>query len=279
MKLKDKVVLCTGGSGSFGQAFTKRILQEKIKKLIIFSRGEHAQVEMSRKYPPSKHPIRYFIGDVRDSKRLHRAFNNVDIVVHAAALKHVDIGEYNPSEVIKTTVIGTLEVIDAAIDNNVKQVLAISTDKANNPISLYGSAKLCSDKTFLGANKYGSTKFTVVRFGNFYGSRGSVVEYFESEKLKKSGKVNITDFRMERFFLKLTDVAEHAIYIIKNMKGGEIYTPEMEAIRIVDLAHEIYPGCELVEVGIRDGEKLTEDLVTDTDMRRTIKKQGYYITK
>lgn len=279
MKLKDKTILCTGGSGSFGQAFTKRILQENIKKIIIFSRGEHAQVEMSRKYPPSSYLIRYFIGDVRDGERLHRAFQGVDIVVHAAALKHVDVGEYNPSEVIKTTVIGTLEVINAAINNNVKQVLAISTDKAVNPACTYGAAKLCSDKTFLGANKYSKTKFTVVRFGNFYNSRGSVVEYFNRQKDRQAGFVNITDFKMERFFLKLTDVAEHAIYILKNMKGGEIFTPDMTAVRIIDLAHEIYPNCKLVEVGVRDGEKIIEDLVTETDMRKTKKIKGYYVTR
>lgn len=223
LDLKDQVVLITGGTGSFGKEFVRTVLTEhKPKKLIVFSRDELKQYEMRQSFPDSGgSPIRYFIGDVRDKDRLYRAFDGVDIVVHAAALKQVPVAEYNPLEAVKTNVLGAANVIDAAIDRRVKKVIALSTDKAANPINLYGATKLCSDKLFVAGNSYsglGGTQFSIVRYGNVVGSRGSVVPFFL--KMREQGSIPITDPRMTRFWLTLTQGVAFVLASLKRMKGG-----------------------------------------------------------
>jgi UDP-N-acetylglucosamine 4,6-dehydratase len=264
---KDKVVLVTGGTGSFGQKFVDIVLKNhKPHKLIIFSRDEMKQYEMNKVYNIEKYPnIRYFIGDVRDADRLHRAFRGVDIVVHAAALKIVPTAEYNPFEVVKTNIIGAENVINIAIDNDVKKVIALSTDKAANPINLYGATKLCAEKMFVAANHYSSdaTILSVVRYGNVFGSRGSVVPFFKECAAK--GVVPITDERMTRFWITLEEGVNFVINCIEWMQGGEIFIPKMPSMKITDLAKAICPNCKQKITGIRPGEKLHEILIPKDD--------------
>lgn len=273
---KGKVVLITGGTGSFGQKFTEAIINNhKPKKVIIFSRDEMKQYEMQKRF--NQDCLRYFIGDVRDPDRLHRAFRGVDIVVHAAALKIVPSAEYNPFEAVKTNVIGAENVINIAIDNGVKKVIALSTDKAANPVNLYGATKLCAEKMFIAANNYSphSTIFSVVRYGNVFGSRGSVVPFFKA--CKKSGIIPITDKRMTRFWITLEEGVEFVISCLEDMKGGEIFVPKIPSMKIVDLARAIAPECKLKVIGIRPGEKVHEILVPADDARYTEEKKDRFV--
>ncbi len=275
---QNRVVLITGGTGSFGKKFTEMMLREyKPKKLIIFSRDELKQHEMQ--VGGFDHPsLRYFIGDVRDRERLYRAFDGVDVVVHAAALKQVPAAEYNPSEAIKTNVLGAMNVIDAAIDRNVKQVVALSTDKAANPINLYGATKLCSDKLFVSANNYAGyhdTRFSIVRYGNVVGSRGSVIPYFL--KMRETGVLPITDERMTRFWITLEQGVNFVLATLERMRGGEIFVPKIPSMRITDLADAVAPECKIDVVGIRPGEKLHEIMVTEDDARNTLEFEDYFV--
>lgn len=275
--LKDKVILITGGTGSFGRRFTERLLAEHDpQKVIIFSRDEWKQSEMARILPDER--VRFFLGDVRDKDRLYRAFDGVHVVVHAAALKQIPIAEYNPLEVIKTNILGGANVIDAAVDREVEKVVALSTDKAANPINLYGAAKLCADKLFIAANVYSGphrTKFGVVRYGNVVGSRGSVIPLFL--KMKPTGKLPITDRRMTRFWITLDQAVDLVIEALEKMHGGEIFVPKVPSMNIGDLAEAIAPECEVEIVGIRPGEKLHEVMVPPDDARRTVEFSTYYV--
>jgi UDP-N-acetylglucosamine 4,6-dehydratase/5-epimerase len=277
MDLTGKTILVTGGTGSFGRKFTEIILKRyNLKKLIIFSRDEMKQYEMSQKFNPKN--IRYFIGDVRDLGRLHRAFNGVDIIVHAAALKIVPSAEYNPFEVVKTNIMGSENVINAAIDNGIEKVIILSTDKAANPINLYGATKLCAEKMFIAANNYspGGTKFSVVRYGNVFGSRGSILPFFK--ECRKKGKIPITDKRMTRFWINLQQGVEFVISCMDSMEGGEVFIPKLPSMKIIDLARALAPECGLEIIGIRPGEKLHETLVPADDAKSTIEKEDRFIT-
>ncbi|HRK02115.1 MAG TPA: UDP-N-acetylglucosamine 4,6-dehydratase (inverting) [Oligoflexia bacterium] len=276
----DKVVLLTGGTGSFGKCFVRQICKQfKPRKLIIFSRDELKQFEMAQVFPQSKYPfLQYFIGDVRDRERLGRAFSGVDLVVHAAAMKQVPAAEYNPSEAIKTNIMGAMNVVDAAIDNKIGRVIALSTDKASNPINLYGATKLCSDKLFVAANNFegkNKTRFSVVRYGNVVGSRGSVVPFFRG--LRKSGVIPITDERMTRFFITLEKGVEFVLSCLANSTGGEIFVPKIASMKIVDLARLLAPECEMRVIGIRPGEKLHESLISVEEGRKTFEFSDHYV--
>ena len=278
--LNDKVVLITGGTGSFGKAFIAAVLKKyKPRKLIVYSRDELKQFEMRRLFDEKSYPaLRYFIGDVRDRERLYRAFDGVDVVIHAAALKQVPAAEYNPMEAIKTNVWGASNVIDAAIDRNVKQVIALSTDKAVNPVNLYGATKLCSDKLFVAANNYAGshgTVFSVVRYGNVVGSRGSVIPFFLDAR--KSGVLPITDKRMTRFWITLDQAVAFVLRSFEMMEGGEIFVPKIPSMNIMDLAKAIAPDCKSRIVGIRPGEKLHEVMVTEDDARDTLDYPDRYV--
>lgn len=277
--LSNRVVLVTGGTGSFGKEFLRVALSEhRPRKLIVFSRDELKQFEMRSHFPDTGDSIvRYFLGDVRDKDRLYRAFEGVDVVVHAAALKQVPAAEYNPLETIKTNVLGAANVIDAAIDRNVDHVIALSTDKAANPINLYGATKLCSDKLFVSANNYAgghATRFSIVRYGNVVGSRGSVVPYFRL--MKERGLIPITDPRMTRFWLTLKQGVDFVIASLGRMTGGEIFVPKIPSMNILDLAEAVAPGCPTETVGIRPGEKLHEVMVPEDDARHTVEHDGYF---
>ncbi len=277
--LNDKVILITGGTGSFGQKLTEIVLsQYKPRKLIIFSRDELKQFEMRERFSEDRYEcIRYFIGDVRDRDRLYRAFDGVDIVVHAAALKQVPAAEYNPIEAVKTNVLGAANVIDAAIDRNVQKVIALSTDKAANPINLYGATKLCSDKLFISANNYSGdhgTQFSIVRYGNVVGSRGSVVPFFL--RMRKNGVIPITDARMTRFWITLPQGVDFVLQSLDRMRGGEIFVPKIPSMKVVDLAEAIAPECDIKIVGIRPGEKLHEVMIPEDDARNTIDYGDYF---
>lgn len=269
---RDSVVLVTGGTGSFGQTFTATLLRERQpKKLIVFSRDELKQHDMSQKFsgPEAAH-LRYFLGDVRDLDRLRRAMHGVDIVVHAAALKQVPACEYNPFEAVLTNVMGAKNVIDAAIDAGVKRVLAISTDKAVNPVNLYGATKLCAEKLFVQGNAYsgsGGTRFACARYGNVVGSRGSVIPVFL--KQRANGRIRITDSRMTRFWLTLDQGVRFVIRCIERMHGGEIFVPRIPSMNIMDLAKTVAPECEVDFIGIRPGEKIHEVLISDDEARHT----------
>ncbi|MCA9816332.1 MAG: UDP-N-acetylglucosamine 4,6-dehydratase (inverting) [Cyanobacteria bacterium HKST-UBA01] len=258
---QDSTILVTGGTGSFGKAFIKKVLKNhKPEKLIIFSRDELKQYELSNEL--DDRCLRFFLGDVRDKDRLYRAFQDVDIVVHAAALKQVPAAEYNPFEYVKTNVIGAANIVDAAIDCGVKKVIALSTDKAANPVNLYGATKLCSDKLFVTGNAYAGTKptrFSIVRYGNVLGSRGSVIPLFL--KMRKTGVLNLTDERMTRFWLTLDQGVDFVLSCIDWMHGGEIFVPKIPSMRLMELAKAIGPDCEYKFSGIRPGEKLHEVLV------------------
>ncbi len=279
MNLDGLAVLVTGGTGSFGQKFTETVLGRfKPKKLIIFSRDELKQFEMQQRFGENRYPcLRYFLGDVRDRDRLYRAFEGVDVVVHAAALKQVPAAEYNPGEAVKTNVLGAMNLVDAAIDCRVKKVIALSSDKAANPINLYGATKLCSDKLLVAANAYAGgheTRFSIVRYGNVVGSRGSVVPFFL--KLCSSGELPITDPRMTRFWITLDQGVGFVLDSLERMRGGELFVPKIPSMRITDLARAIAPDCKMKVIGIRPGEKLHEILVSEDDARHTVEFDDYY---
>lgn len=279
MSLNGKTILVTGGTGSFGKRFAEIVLKDhNPKKLIIFSRDEWKQSELARHFDDSR--LRFFIGDVRDKDRLQRAFNGVQVVIHAAALKQIPTAEYNPLEVIKTNILGAANVIDAAIDQGVESVVALSTDKAANPINLYGATKLCSDKLFIAANVYAGshrTKFSVVRYGNVVGSRGSVIPLFI--KMRKGGVLPITDQRMTRFWITLEQGVDLVIQGLERMHGGEVFVPKVPSMNIMDLAQAIAPDCRTEIVGIRPGEKLHEVMVPVDDARRTVEMPNFYVIR
>jgi UDP-N-acetylglucosamine 4,6-dehydratase/5-epimerase len=275
--LRNQTILVTGGTGSFGKKFVKKILEYDVKKVIVFSRDELKQYEMAQEYTDPR--IRFFIGDVRDKDRLYRAFDGVDYVVHAAAMKQVPACEYNPFEAVKTNIYGAQNVIEAAIDRGVKRVIALSTDKAAAPINLYGATKLASDKLFVAANSYvggKETRFAVVRYGNVVGSRGSVVPFFK--KMAAEGKkLPITDERMTRFWITLEQGVQFVINSLERMKGGEIFVPKIPSMKVVDLAKAIAPDAEIEIIGIRPGEKLHETMITEDDARHTVEFDSYYV--
>ncbi|WP_019153835.1 UDP-N-acetylglucosamine 4,6-dehydratase (inverting) [Robertmurraya massiliosenegalensis] len=275
-QFKNKTVLVTGGTGSFGRKFVNTVLQSNVKKVIIFSRDELKQYEMKQVFNDER--IRFFIGDVRDKDRLYRAFEGVDIVIHAAAMKHVDACEYNPFEAVKTNIHGAQNIIEAAIDKGVDKVIALSTDKAAAPVNLYGATKLASDKLFIAANAYVGekhTKFSVVRYGNVVGSRGSVVPFFK--KIRETGVLPVTDERMTRFWITLDQGVQFVIDNLKRMRGGELFVPKIPSMKILDLAKAIAPECDIKIVGIRPGEKLHETMITVDDSRHTIEFDDYYV--
>jgi len=276
MILEGKSVLVTGGTGSFGKKFITRALQEGVKKIIVFSRDELKQYEMAQQFTDSR--IRFFIGDVRDKDRLYRAFDGVDIVIHAAAMKHVGACEYNPFEAVKTNINGAQNVIEAAIDRGVEKVIALSTDKAASPVNLYGATKLASDKLFVAANSYvgdKKTRFSVVRYGNVVGSRGSVVPFFQ--KMKETGRLPVTDPRMTRFWITLDQGVQFVLDNLERMRGGEIFVPKIPSMNIMDLAKAICPECEIDIIGIRPGEKLHEAMIMEDDARHTREFDTYYV--
>lgn len=280
--LNNKTILITGGTGSFGKQFVKTILRDypNVKKIIIYSRGELKQFNMKQIYPQDNYPqLRYFIGDVRDAERLKRACEGVDVIIHAAAIKQVDTAEYNPDECIKTNVNGAQNVINAALECGVKDVVALSTDKACAPINLYGATKLTSDKLFVAANNISGSKnlkFSVVRYGNVMGSRGSVIPFFIDKRDKGAKELPITDIRMTRFNISLQAGVDLVMYAIGHHLGGELFIPKIPSYRIVDIATAIAPNLPQVEVGIRPGEKLHEEMITMTDSLNTIDIGQYY---
>ena len=278
--LNNKSILVTGGTGSFGKKFVETVLNRyKPKKLIVYSRDELKQFEMQQIWPDNDMtPMRYFIGDVRDYHRLKMAMTDVDIVIHAAALKQVPAAEYNPFEAVKTNVIGGQNVIDATIAQGVKKVIALSTDKAAAPINLYGATKLTSDKLFIAANNYKGThdiKLSVVRYGNVMGSRGSVIPFFM--KQKETGVLPITDERMTRFNITLQDGVDFVLKCLGKMWGGELFVPKNPSYRILDVAQAIDPECEHKIIGIRPGEKLHEEMITETDAINCVEFGKYYV--
>lgn len=279
--LNNKTILVTGGTGSFGKCFTKYVLEHyNPKKIIIYSRDEFKQFIMANEFKEHSGKLRFFIGDVRDKERLVRAFENVDYVIHAAAMKQVPACEYNPNEAIKTNIHGAQNVIDAALDSHVKKVVALSTDKAVNPVNLYGGTKLVSDKLFIAANAYAGDKdisFSIVRYGNVAGSRGSVIPFFHN--IIKNGGIQlpITDYRMSRFWISLTEGVELVIKALEEAKGGETFISKIPSFKITDLAEAMLPGCEKPEVGIREGEKLHEIMVTVEDSMTTYEYDKHFI--
>ena len=280
--LNGKSVLITGGTGSFGKKFVETILKRypEVKRIVIYSRDELKQFELKQKYPESKYPqLRFFIGDVRDGERLKRACEGVDVIIHAAAIKQVDTAEYNPEECIKTNIHGAQNVINAALQTGVKHVVALSTDKACAPINLYGATKLTSDKLFTAANNISGSKdikFSVVRYGNVMGSRGSVIPFFIHKRDNGVKELPITDMRMTRFNISLQAGVDLVMYAIGHHLGGEIFIPKIPSYHIVDVAKAIAPNIPLVEVGIRPGERLHEEMITVTDALNTIDLGQYY---
>ena len=278
---KNKMVLVTGGTGSFGKKFIQILLKEyPIKRLVVYSRDELKQEEMRTMYGFADKRIRFFIGDIRDKNRLDRAFVGIDIVIHAAALKQVPTCEYNPIEAIRTNINGSENIINAAIDRNVKKVLALSTDKAVSPINLYGATKLVAEKLFIQGNNYSSfdgTKFSCVRYGNVVGSRGSVVPLFQHQK--KNGLITITDTRMSRFWLTLEQGVRFVIRCVEQMNGGETFVPKIPSMKITDLAKVIAPNSKIKIVGIRPGEKLFETLISENEAPNTYEFNDMYIIK
>lgn len=274
---KEKVILVTGGTGSFGKKFTEILTTNyNPKNLRIFSRGELLQMEMHNAFKDDR--LRFLIGDIRDKNRLNRAMNGVDIVIHAAALKQVPTCEYNPIEAVQTNISGSVNVIDAAIDNSVEKVMAISTDKAVHPVNLYGATKMVAEKMFIQANTYSGlrkTKFSVVRYGNVIGSRGSVIPLFKEQA--KTGAITITDERMTRFWITLDQGVRFVIESLEMMKGGEIFIPKIPSMRITDLANVAAPGTKVEQIGIRPGEKLHEVLLTEDESRHAKEFDSYYI--
>ena len=283
MLLTNKTILITGGTGTFGKAFTTLILTRfpKVEKIIIYSRDEFKQFEMAQMPQFKDNPkMRYFVGDVRDRDRLYRAFDGVDVVIHAAALKQIPSCEYNPFEAIKTNINGAQNVIDAAIDHGVQKVVALSTDKACQPINLYGATKLCSDKLFIAGNAYAGakqTRFSVVRYGNVMGSRGSVVPFYKQLVQSGADSLPITDLRMTRFWLQLDEAIELVVKAMESMVGGELFVKKIPSIKMTDLAQAIAPDLPISEVGIRPGEKIHEMMISTDDARNTLEFPDYYI--
>ena len=281
--LNNKTILITGGTGSFGHQFVSYVLEHyEPKKVIIYSRDEYKQFVMQNEYKnhPQAGKLRFFIGDVRDKDRLYRAFDGVDYVVHAAALKQVPACEYNPMEAVKTNINGAMNVVDAALDCGVKRVVALSTDKSVNPINLYGGTKLVSDKLFIAANAYAGFKdvnFSVVRYGNVAGSRGSVIPFFRNIIENGGTALTITDYRMTRFWISLEEGVQLVIKALKEAKGGETFISKIPSFKITDLAQAMLPGCEMPEVGIREGEKLHEVMVTREDSMMTYEYDKHYV--
>lgn len=279
--LKDKTILITGGTGSFGKCFTRYVLEHyEPKKIIIYSRDEFKQWMMAREFQEYEEKLRFFIGDVRDLERLKRACEGVDYIVHAAALKQVPVCEYNPNEAIKTNIHGAMNVIDAALDSGVHRVVALSTDKAVNPVNLYGGTKLVSDKLFVAANAYAGSKdinFSIVRYGNVAGSRGSIIPLFNSLIQSGTKKLPITDVRMTRFWISLTQGVELVIKALTEATGGETFISKIPSFKVTDLAEAMLPGCEIDEIGIRPGEKLHEIMVTTEDSATTYEYDKHFI--
>jgi len=280
MDLNGKSVVVTGGTGSFGKAFVGRVLQQfpHLRRLVVYSRDELKQFEMAQRFSPREHKaLRYFIGDIRDGDRFRRACEGIEIIVHAAALKQVPTAEYNPFECIKTNVLGAQNVVEAALDCGVKKVVALSTDKAAAPINLYGATKLCSDKLFIAANKMKGPRdliFSVVRYGNVMGSRGSVIPFFLNKR--KEGVLPITDPRMTRFNISLEEGVDLVVHALGHAWGGEIFVPKIPSYRITDVAEAICPHCEHRVVGIRPGEKIHEEMITEADSYTTVDLGKYY---
>lgn len=279
--LTDKTILVTGGTGSFGKQFIRYALENyNPKKIIIYSRDEFKQYNMANEFKKYKDRLRFFIGDVRDRDRLYRAFEGVDYVVHAAAMKQVPACEYNPIEAVKTNINGAMNIIDAALDKNVKRVVALSTDKAVNPVNLYGGTKLVSDKLFISANAYAGAKdvnFSIVRYGNVAGSRGSVIPFFKQLAANGEKSLPITDYRMTRFWISLEEGVKLVIKALTEARGGETFISKIPSFKITDLAQAILPGCEMPEVGIREGEKLHEIMITREDSQKTYEYDNHYI--
>ena len=273
-------LLITGGTGSFGNAFVRRVLEEKpnIKRIVIYSRDELKQWEMAQRFPKEKYPqIRFFLGDMRDGERLSLALEDIDYVVHAAALKQVPAAEYNPMELIKTNVLGADNLVQSCLKTGVKIVIALSTDKAAAPVNLYGATKLCSDKLFIAANNIvgkRDLRFSVVRYGNVMGSRGSVIPYFL--KQSKTGRLTLTDERMTRFNILLAEGVDMVMWALNNSIGGEILVPKIPSYRVVDLAEAIGPSCKKEYIGIRPGEKLHEEMITTADSYSTFDIDKYF---
>jgi UDP-N-acetylglucosamine 4,6-dehydratase len=278
--LTNSSILITGGTGSFGKAFVARVLKNypQIKRLVIYSRDELKQYEMQQEFPAEIYPsIRYFIGDIRDLSRLTLAMEGIDFVIHAAAMKQVPASEYNPFECIKTNIVGAQNLIEACLSTNVKNVIALSTDKAAAPINLYGATKLCSDKLFIAANNIKGKrdlKFSVVRYGNVMGSRGSVIPYFL--KIKHTGVLPITDKEMTRFNILLSQGIDMVLWSLENAQGGEIFVPKIPSYKVVDLAQSICPECDLKFTGIRPGEKIHEEMITQSDSLNALDLGNYY---
>ena len=277
--LDNSSILITGGTGSLGQSLVEYLLsQTKARRIAIFSRDELKQQQLRNHFHDDTR-LRWFLGDVRDQERLRRAFHNVDFVIHAAALKQVDTGEYNPMEFIKTNVLGSQNVIDAAIDTGVKRVVALSTDKASSPINLYGATKLTADKLFVAANNYSytyGTTFSVVRYGNVMGSRGSVIPFFQN-LAAEGNPLPITDLRMTRFWISIDSAVRFVVDSLEMMTGGELYVPKIPSMKIIDLASAIAPQAKLVEIGMRPGEKLHEEMISADDSRRTVILENRYV--
>ncbi|MBO3698388.1 UDP-N-acetylglucosamine 4,6-dehydratase (inverting) [Roseivirga sp. E12] len=278
---KDKTILITGGTGSLGKALTSYLLNNhpELKKLIIFSRDEQKQFQMAQEFPPSEYKqMRYFIGDVRDKERLARAFQQVDYVIHAAAMKHVHIAEYNPEECIRTNVDGAQNVINACLNANVQRVVALSTDKACAPVNLYGATKLTSDKLFIAANNikgWNPIRFSVVRYGNVMGSNGSVIPFFMKKRME--GALPITNPEMTRFNITLEGGVDMVIYALEHAVGGELFVPKIPSYRILDVAEAIGPECEKRVIGVRPGEKIHEEMITESDAFNTYDFGKYYV--
>lgn len=279
--LNGKSILITGGTGSFGKNFVRRVLSlHNPRRMVIYSRDEFKQWQMAEEFKEYSSILRFFIGDVRDETRLERALNGVDYVIHAAALKQVPACEYNPSEAIKTNIVGAQNVIEASLNCNVKKVVALSTDKAVNPINLYGGTKLVSDKLFTAANAYSGangTTFSVVRYGNVAGSRGSVIPFFQAQIKNGKTSLPITDYRMTRFWISLDQGVELVLKAIAEAKGGETFISKIPSFKITDLAQAMLPGCQMEEIGIREGEKLHEVMVTKEDSFNTYEFENHFI--
>ena len=279
--LNDKSILITGGTGSFGHRFVNYVLENyRPRKIVIYSRDEYKQFVMNQEFSQYRNVLRFFVGDVRDQQRLSRAMQGIDYVIHAAALKQVPSCEYNPNEAIKTNVNGAMNVIESALDAKVKKVVALSTDKAVNPINLYGGTKLVSDKLFVAANAYSGlagTRFSVVRYGNVAGSRGSVIPFFQELIHQGKTELPITDYRMTRFWISLEQGVQLVIKALAEANGGETFIAKIPSFKITDLAQAMLPGCKMPEVGIREGEKLHEIMITREDSMRTYEYEKHYI--
>lgn len=275
-----KTILITGGTGSLGHSLVQRFLRTDVRRIIVYSRDEYKQYSMDQEFAGHRKRLRFFIGDVRDRDRLFRAFLGVDYVIHAAALKHVHLMEYNPNEAVQTNILGAMNILDAAIDRGVTKVVALSTDKAVNPVNLYGATKLVSDKLFRAAHAYagdGGPRFVVVRYGNVVGSRGSVVPYFQSLQRRGAESLPITDKRMTRFWITMDQSVDLVVKALEMGGGGEIFLAKIPSCRIVDVARAIHPAAQLVEIGVRPGEKMHEVMLTEDEARSTLEYDDHYV--